>query len=77
MDTYDLPPYEHKCALLRLDTLVNLHDHWYVRFNFDPKPVYESPETDFVDLFVLTVSKCHLEFVTSFSTIIFSYCTRV
>jgi hypothetical protein len=21
-DTYDLPPYEHRCALLRLDTLV-------------------------------------------------------
>jgi hypothetical protein len=22
--TYDLPPYEHRCALLRLDTLVTL-----------------------------------------------------
>jgi hypothetical protein len=31
-DTYDLPPYEHRCALLRLDTLVKRRS---IMFIFD------------------------------------------
>jgi hypothetical protein len=35
MDTYDLPPYEHRCALLRLDTLVKRRFIACIMFIFD------------------------------------------
>jgi hypothetical protein len=34
-DTYDLPPYEHRCALLRLGTLVKRRSIACVMFIFD------------------------------------------
>jgi hypothetical protein len=34
-DTYDLPPYEHRCALLRLDTLVKRRSIACIMFIFD------------------------------------------
>jgi hypothetical protein len=34
-DTYDLPPYEHGCALLRLDTLVKRRSIACIMFIFD------------------------------------------
>jgi hypothetical protein len=34
-DTYDLPPYEHRCALLRFDTLVKRRSITCIRFIFD------------------------------------------
>jgi hypothetical protein len=34
-DIYDLPPYEHMCALLRLDTLVKRRSIACIMFKFD------------------------------------------
>jgi hypothetical protein len=34
-DTFDLPPYEHRCALLRLDTLVKRRSIACIMFIFD------------------------------------------
>jgi hypothetical protein len=34
-DIYDLPSYEHRCALLRLDTLVNRRSIACIMFTFD------------------------------------------
>jgi hypothetical protein len=34
-DTYDLPPFEHRCALLRLDTLVKWSSIACIMFIFD------------------------------------------
>jgi hypothetical protein len=34
-DTYDLPPYEHRCALLGLDTLVKRGSIACIMFIFD------------------------------------------
>jgi hypothetical protein len=34
-DTYDLPPYEHRCALFRLDTLVKRRSIACIMFTFD------------------------------------------
>jgi hypothetical protein len=34
-DTYDLPLYEHRCALLSLDTLVKRHSIACIMFIFD------------------------------------------
>jgi hypothetical protein len=34
-DLYDLPPYEHRCALLRLDTLVKRRSITCIMFIFD------------------------------------------
>jgi hypothetical protein len=35
MDTYELPPYEHRCALLRLDTLAKRRSIAFILFVFD------------------------------------------
>jgi hypothetical protein len=35
MNTYDLPPYEHRCALVRLDTLVKWRFIACIMFIFD------------------------------------------
>jgi hypothetical protein len=34
-DTYDLPPYEHRCALLRLEPLVKRRSIACIMFKFD------------------------------------------